>query len=143
MKQIDGFTLIELLFALMILSVLLLIAMPIMTNLTKKQETKKFFDVLEADVFYIQNQALGTSRNLRIVFDKDHYDVLGSGMQNGEEMRRDYPEHLVHDVQIDNMISFYNSGTVANPTTFLFRDGDTIYEVVFPLGKGRHYIEER
>jgi|SRR5690625_1524632 len=141
MKQRNGFTLIEMLFALTIISVLTLLVVPNLYKLAQKQQTNKFFDVLEADVFYVQNQAIGTSVNSRIVFSSDHYSILNN--QNSEEIKRYYPKHLSNRIKINHRIWFSNLGTIINPTTLIFEDQDTSYWVIFPLGKGRFYIEEK
>ncbi|MEI3611716.1 competence type IV pilus minor pilin ComGD [Pseudogracilibacillus sp. SO30301A] len=141
MKQINGFTMVEMLFALMILSILTLLVVPSIVRTVEKQETNHFFAVLESDILYIQNQALGTRDNVRIVFDEEYYVVISEGKTEG--IKRHYPEHLKYNNKINNRVAFNNNGTIINPTTFKFKDRKNTYHLVFPLGKGRHYIEER
>lgn len=141
MKQMNGFTMVEMLVVLMILSILTLLVVPSIIRTIEKQETNHFFAVLESDILYIQNQALGTRHNIRIVFDKEFYVVINEWKT--EEIKRHYPEHLKYDNKINNRVTFNNNGTIINPTTFKFRDKETTYQLVFPLGKGRHYIEEQ
>ena len=139
-KQINGFTLIEMLFVVMILGVLIFIAVPIVIKSIERQEIKQFFAVLEADVFFIQNQALGTRQNYRIVFDEDYYIILGD--KNGNDIKRHYPTHFTQDVKINNRVTFSTQGTIIDPIKLLFKHRDTKYKIVFPLGKGRYYVEE-
>lgn len=129
------------LFTIIILAALTLIVMPTMYKIVEKQQTKQFFDVLESDIFYIQNQAFGTRENVRIVFDEDYYVILHD--RQIEEKKRYYPDHLTHDVKVNNRVKFSNNGTIIDPTTFVFKEDDITYQLVFPLGKGRHYIEEK
>jgi|SRR5690625_2200697 len=140
-KTINGFTLIEMLFTMVILSLLIFIGVPSLIKVIENQQTKHFFQILNSDIFYIQNQALGTRQNIRIMFDEDYYILLHE--QKAEEIKRFYPEHLTYKLDINNRISFSNSGTVINPTTFMFTDNNHSYKIVFPLGKGRHYIEKQ
>ncbi len=141
MKPINGFTLIEMLLAIVVLASLILLAVPPLFSTIQKQETAHFFNVLDSDILFIQNEALGTRQNVRIVFDKEYYSIVAE--KQTEEVKRYYPKHLTHDVRINNRVSFSNNGTVINPTTFLFKDKSTTYHLVFPLGKGRQYIEEQ
>ncbi len=141
MKQMNGFTMVEMLFALMILSILTLLVVPSIIKTVERQETKHFFAVLESDILYIQNQALGTRDNVRIVFDEEFYVVISEWKT--EEIKRHYPEHLQYANKINNRVAFNNNGTIINPTTFKFKDKKITYQLVFPLGKGRHYIEEQ
>lgn len=141
MKQMNGFTMVEMLFVLMVLSIFTLLVVPSIIRTIEKQETIHFFDVLDSDIFYIQNQAFGTRHNTRIVFDKEFYVVINDWKT--EEIKRYYPKHITYDIKINNRIAFNNNGTIINPTTFKFRDGEKTYQLVLPLGKGRHYIEEQ
>ncbi|MEI3606809.1 competence type IV pilus minor pilin ComGD [Pseudogracilibacillus sp. SE30717A] len=141
MKQINGFTLFEMLLTIVILASLVLLAVPSIFSTIQKQEIAQFFKILDSDILYIQNQALGTRQNVRIVFDQEYYAVLTE--RQSEEIKRYYPKQLTHEVKINNRLSFSNNGTVINPTTYLFKDKDTTYHLVFPLGKGRHYIEQQ
>lgn len=139
MRRNNGFTLIEMLFSLTMISILLLLVVPSLVSLLKQQETNEFFKLLDADVFYIQNETFATNHNIRILFEGDRYVIRNS--QTKEEVVRDFPSHLQFDL-VHNRIMFNNNGTILNPTRYRFYDEDTMYEIVFPLGKGRHYIEE-
>lgn len=134
-----GFTLVEMLIALMIISILILLIVPAIFNLMEQQEINDFFNTLDADVLYIQNEALGTRKNVQIIFHKDYYMLIHASEK--KEVIRDYPAHLTHDM--NGQILFSNSGTVMQPTTLRFKGKNKTYKMIFPLGKGRHYIEEQ
>lgn len=119
---------------------LLLLVGPNLYSLYKKQQTKNFFNIFDTDILYIQNEAFGSRENVRILFESDRYIV--QNFHTGEELIRPFPNHLTYALG-NNRISFNYNGTIINPGTHRFYENDKVYQVVFPLGKGRHYIEER
>jgi|SRR5690625_1960997 len=135
----NGFTLIEMLFILLILSLLMVIAVPNLFSLLKKLETNNFFHMLDADIFYIQNEAMDTQNNVRIIFREDAYVIRN--LYSDEDIIRYYPDNLSYDL-VNNRIMFNKNGTILGPTRYRFFDKNNTYEIVFPLGKGRHYIEK-
>lgn len=134
-----GFTLIELLFVLLIVSIVSLLALPSMYNMYKDQQTKQFFSLLDSDILYVQNQAMAGKRNCRVVFDNDSYSVLSEDKLISQ---RSYPEHMRYRNVSTNRIVFNDLGSARNVTTYLFYADHDMYQIVFPLGKGRHYIEQ-
>src|SRR5690625_3068594 len=140
-KQINGFTLIEMLFSIIILGLLSFIVVPSIFKSIERQEIKQFFNVLESDIFYIQNQAIGTRKYFRITFDENYYIVVDDS-KNNNEIKRYYPKHFTQKIKIKNIITFTNDGTVSRSAKVLFTHRDTTYKLVFPLGKGRYYVEE-
>lgn len=141
MKEIKGFTFIELVFVLFIISLLTFLVIPGLFSTLKKQQTKQFFTTFDADILYIQNSALGTSQHVRILFEDDYYVIRNN--RTKEAIKRYYPEHISRITKSNNRISFNDSGTIISPTSYRFEDETTTYKIVFPLGKGRHYIEEQ
>lgn len=137
MRNNNGFTLIELLFVLVIVSTIALFVLPSMYRTYSKQQTKHLLQVMESDVFLIQNHTLYTLNNNRIFLDKDHYIVQNERNHNV----RTYP----HDLRLINAatrIRFSTNGTVYDPTGYMFQDEHGTYKIVFPFGKGRFYIDE-
>lgn len=140
-KNEEGFTFIELLYVLLIVSILSLLVVPPMYHVYQEQQKNQFFTLLDSDILYIQNQAIARKTNFRIVFDTEYYVVMEKDKQI---YKRDYPNHLSYSKATTNRIVFNTLGTVRNPTTYLFYDQSKgkRYEMVFPLGKGRQYVEE-
>lgn len=138
-KQESGFTLVELLFVLTIVAVLLVLVIPSMIHALDEMETKQFFKELDSDVFYVQSNSLGRSDYFRIVFEPNNYRIIDP--QANTVKKRDYPANLQH-YNIRNY-SFSNSGTVRNPNSSMLSNDHAKYQIVFPLGKGRHYIEKK
>lgn len=137
MQKINGFTLIELLIVLTILTVISLLVVPSAYKTWEKQQTKQFLALLDADIFYIQNKGLGTRDNSHILLRKDHYIVALKGQQLYE---RTYPKHLRFNGK-ESKIYFRAGGTINQPTTYQFVDDEMIYNLIFPFGKGRHYLD--
>lgn len=135
----SGFTLIELLLVLLVVSVLSVILIPSMMRTVQNIQTDHFFKIMDSDILYVQNQSLGKEDYLRIVFNEDHYMIVDA--IKGGITRRAYPSHL--SLSGMYMISFSSSGSVRNAGSFLLADDQSNYQVTFPLGKGRHYIEAK
>lgn len=136
MQKINGFTLLELLIVLTILAVISLLVVPNVYNTWKKQQTKHFLALFDADVFYIQNRGLGNLDNAHILLRKDKYIVALEGQQM---YIRHYPKHLRYNGR-ETTVQFRAGGTINQPTTYQFLDDDMTYNLVFPFGKGRHYV---
>lgn len=137
MDRSNGFTLVEMLFVLFVISIFTILFIPNFVKTIEKQQTAQFFDLFSSDIFYIQNQTLNTNESYRIWLRDDHYLIIS----NDTMKRRNYPKHLEFTSYSNTRISFSKAGTVINPTTLRFKDRYHSYCVVFPFGKGRHYIE--
>lgn len=136
-----GFTLLELLAVLLVISVLLAIVIPFSYSIIQKQQTKHFLNLLESDIFYIQNQSIGTRTNGRIILEQDRYlRVVGIG-DKGETIIRPYPRNT-DVISAYRRISFNNKGNFTTPNSYIIRINGIQYKLVFALGKGRYYIEE-
>lgn len=139
MNKEQGFTIIELLLVLCIVTILTLLVIPSLSHLLKKQQTKHFFAVFESDVMFVQTQALHTVNGTRITLYKDEYLVL---LNNEVKQQRDLPNHLTFISANNARIQYSNSGTILQPYTYVLKEHDTFYHIVFPFGKGRHYVVE-
>src|SRR5699024_11770932 len=120
MKQADGFTLIEMLFILSLVSLFFLLTIVPMHAVVRQQATNGFFELLDADMLYVQNAALNTRQNYRISLRMGYY-VLIDGNHN-EFKRRTYPEHLKLISASNVRIEFNQNGTIRQPMTTLFQD---------------------
>src|SRR5699024_4590448 len=139
LKNETGFTLLELLFVLMIVMLLVWIAFPTLHKQYVKHELAHFFRVFDSDILFIQNLALD-GWDLWITLKNDHYIVNASN--NNSIHTRHYTKHLDPQTVASDQIEYSNTGSVKNPYTYNFYDvNNKRYKVVFPFGKGRHYIE--
>lgn len=140
-ENASGFTLVEMLIVLIIIMVLTILIVPNMFKMIQKFETTTFFKQLNSDILYIQNETMSQAREYRLVLkqDQQHYYIVN------------YENKIVKEIKIPDGINYSNvqttirfnlRGNVFNPRTIYFKDKDTSYKLVLPLGKGRHYIEE-
>lgn len=134
-----GFTLVELLLTLVVLTVFLSLVIVPLHNVLKTKQIASFFSVFEADVFYIQTKVLNTTKTDRIIFDTEDYAIIGDG--NKRIYTREVPQYM-HIANREFRIQFNTRGTILQPQTYRLYTDEATYSVVFPLGKGRHYIEK-
>ncbi|MDM8099425.1 MULTISPECIES: competence type IV pilus minor pilin ComGD [Oceanobacillus] len=137
-----GFTLIEALFALSILSIILLLIPRQQVEQIEKLELQHFFDTLEMDVLYLQSTA-GTQENdipYVLKFNPDSYSIV---LDRFREIKREYPAQFSLVTSFPKNVEFYISGVIKNPQTIRVSLAGEPYQIVFPLGKGRYYVEKR
>lgn len=137
MNNEKGFTLLELLIVLAITALVSLFILPSMYKSVARQEQHHFFELLESDTFYIQNQTLFTTKQHDITFTTSKYFMNSST----DKKERSYPEQL-RNTYNPNRIIFSQSGTIRNPATYYFDYEYGKYKLTFPFGKGRSYLEE-
>ncbi len=142
MKKLNknGFTLLEVLIALSILSIFVLLYPPISIDKIEKIRFQQFINVLKSDVLYTQNLSTTTESYVRLTFYSDGYKI-----RNGAKVliRRTFPKGIDIDNRQGHEILFKNSGTIVNRKKIQIKLNDAVYLIVFPLGKGGFYVEER
>ena len=142
MMRRNGFTLIEMLLTLSILSILFLLTIPLQSDLLTKQQEEQFIEVLQQDVLLIQNQSSKHRRDeMYIRFFDDYYSIL-SGV-NKPFAYREYPaDWTLVTTNQSRLIRFVQTGTILQPRTLVMYTPSHKLYIVFPLGKGRFYIEK-
>jgi len=142
MNSNQGFTLLEVIFVLFVWSILITLSVPILfTNIDHHIE-KEFFKTLESDILLVQTTSHGTTlNNASIVFNNDSYIVRILGDED-KIMNRNYPAGWKTDGRSFKKISFKN-GTIRQPGTILLKSPKDDYRIIFPLGKGRGYVEKQ
>jgi len=138
----QGFTLLEVIFALTVLTIIISLSAPIIFSTLDKQTEKQFFELLFSDLLLIQTASHGKN-NVRayIDFDDFFYSVHISDDKNNK-MTRPYPIGWKKDHRPYRRISFKN-GTIREPGTILIHSDNADYRIIFPLGKGRGYIDKQ
>lgn len=130
---------IELLFVLMIVSLLSFLAVPAVYQAYQKQQIEQFFQMLESDIHYAQNKALEETGQVKVLFEEDSYRIM---VEMKQMHKRIYPDHLTFRAVNTSRVLYNRNGTIQNPSTISFYDQENRrYRVVFPFGKGRHYVE--
>jgi len=142
MKSESGFTLIEMLIVLVMIMVLTILIVPNMFKMIQKYETNAFFKQLNSDILYIQNETMSQAKEYRIVLqaNQQYYYIINFENKIVKEVK--VPEGINYS-NVQTTIKFNVRGSIFNPRTIYFNDKETAYKLVLPLGKGRHYIEER
>lgn len=142
MKQGNGFTLLELLIVLSIWSVLLLIITPIIHTRIMTQQDEPFLDTLEFDFLYMQRLSTLTKDYVSFRVRTDHY-VITQGSGAKVILRRELPSGWKINMKSLTAISFDENGRVRQPYTITLTTNQSIYNIIFPLGKGRCYVVEK
>lgn len=133
-----GFTLIELLLVLSVIAVLSVLVLPSMVQMVHNIQTNQFFKKMDSDVLLVQNRSLEqTGDYVRIIFNEDHYIIYQASKLIKKQA---YPKNMSFKHE-SYTIYFGSSGTVKNAGTFKLQDDNDTYQITFPLGKGRQYVE--
>lgn len=135
----NGFTLIELLLVLGIISIMLLLVPSIRGFNLEDIQQDQFISVFKSDILYTQNLATTTENYVRILISSDNYRLV-----NGSKVvfRRYYPKGIKIDTRQNPVITFRSTGHIENRKSMRITTNNAVYEVVFPLGKGRMYFEK-
>lgn len=139
----NGYSLLEIIFVLGIWSLFILLALPIQFDILEKQEEEKFFQTFKSDLLFIQNMALANNTNIRLDFEPNHtYSIM---QKTGEKLvERSIPEDWeIKRKTMQGPIKFTTDGTISNPGSFTIKTKHAEYSIIFPLGKGRCYIEKK
>src|SRR5699024_10152156 len=103
---------------------------------------KEFFKTLESDILLVQTTSHGTTlNNASIVFNDDSYTVRILGDEDKIINKNNLLDGRTDEKQLKK-ISFKN-GTIREPGTILLKTPEDDYRIIFPLGKGRGYVEEQ
>lgn len=137
----QGFTLLEVLFVLSVWSLLILLSVPLLFTNIDHQVEKQFFETLESDILLVQTMSHGKpTDNSSITFNEKTYIVRTFG-HHKQVMTRSYPDGWKTDGRSFKKLSFKN-GNIRQPGTILLQSEEADYRIIFPLGKGRGYVEK-
>lgn len=144
MRNKNGFTLIEVIFVLGVLSILLLLSAPIKISVLDSQKEEQFLATFENDLLYMQNISYLSTDDIKMEFYAESYVVI-NGIGNKTLLRRSIPTGWKFDLRTFQKrgISFNASGTIREPGNMQLTTNKSSYRIVFPLGKGRCYIEKQ
>lgn len=135
-----GFSLLETLVALSILAIILSISVPISHALLGKMTEEKVLEQFQYDVLFLQNQSMVTNDYLRIKLNQNSYTLIGNKI---EPIERKLPSGWRIDQRTLQSISFNENGTIRYAGTIQITAPTNSYIIVFPIGKGRGYIEKQ
>ncbi|WP_099158495.1 competence type IV pilus minor pilin ComGD [Virgibacillus ndiopensis] len=141
----NGFTLLEVIFALSIWGLFILLSAPIMFSTLDKQQEKQFFNTFEFDLLYMQNISYTTTDYIRLTFklDNNTYEIT-KGNSSEVLVKRTIPsDWIVQKRTMTKPIAFNSNGTIKQSGSLYIQTKLSKYRIVFPLGKGRCYIEKQ
>lgn len=134
-----GFTLLEVLFTLAILSILITLSAPLTISSLAKHQEKQFFQTLQFDVMLVQNLSINNNNYIRIKLNDKSYELI-NGARSKPIAIRNLPKKWYITKQNLDTISFNRDGSIRRAGTIKITTEQSSYNVVFPLGKGRGYI---
>src|SRR5699024_3700869 len=116
-----------------------MIVIPPMSNIINQIKFNHFLQTIESDVLFIQSQSQRkASSRFQIVFTQDEYYVNQSTKQLSKE---NYPPENEFKGTLNKKITFSTLGKIKQGDTIRFDTTNKIVKIIFPLGKGRHYVE--
>ncbi|ASK63205.1 hypothetical protein CFK37_14135 [Virgibacillus phasianinus] len=145
MDNKNGFTLIEVIFVLGALAILLVLSAPIKFAVLDTQKEQQFLTAFENDLLYMQSISYLSKDKVGLEIHADYYKIVVTKNYKVKDIfQRSIPNDWKFDLLTiqDNFISFNSSGTIRQPGTIRLRTNKSMYKIVFPLGKGRCYIEK-
>jgi len=139
-KNEKGFTLIEILIVLGIIAILFAIAVPLHVESLENQKEKRFFETLKYDFLFTQRISASGHKAVDIEFRNDEYLI---NKDVSPIIKRPYPEGWRIDKLNTSIVSFSLRGNIRQGSTLKVYTNNNEYNVIFPLGKGRFYIEKK
>ncbi|WP_047979924.1 competence type IV pilus minor pilin ComGD [Ornithinibacillus contaminans] len=136
----NGFSLIELLITLSIWILLLSLSVPVLISLQEKKTEDNFLLTLQNDIIYIQNVSLGSKTYNRIILDRYSYRIVDN---KNASIVRNLPDGWEIDRRTLEEISFNRNGTIRKAGTIQIRTKQNKFNMIFPIGKGRGYLEKQ
>ncbi|CQR46836.1 hypothetical protein BN1058_01112 [Paraliobacillus sp. PM-2] len=140
----NGFSLIELLIVLSILSVLLVIGGSIQLKTYDNYQFNQWYTLFENDILRMQQDAMITKNNLYLLIKSSNnsYEIR-KGAFGKPIIKRPIPDQWkVKLYSLDMPLSFSKHGTIRRPGRFQIISKYNKWEIIFPLGKGRCYVNE-
>ncbi|MEN1970577.1 competence type IV pilus minor pilin ComGD [Lentibacillus sp. N15] len=140
----NGFTLLEIVFVLGIWSILLLLVVPIQFSLLDHQEENQFFQTFQSDILFLQSMAYANTKQVDLTFDQANHRYTIQFVDGDILRERTYPaDWQIEERTIEKNIAFNDRGTVKQPGVISVVTSSARYNITFPLGKGRYYIEKQ
>ncbi|MFC0188285.1 competence type IV pilus minor pilin ComGD [Fictibacillus aquaticus] len=139
----DGFTLAEVMIVLLALSLLTGAGWYSFQSFHKSVQTKAFLKSLKKDLYFTQQTAAVNESFVTFVFHQDHtYSVRMGAAKVYKKVV--YPEFItVEPITMPLSIVYNPRGNISQGGMLMIRAGKKRFHLVFQIGKGRFYVEER
>lgn len=136
-----GFTLVESLLVIFIISLLLVITIPLSAKHIEKHRERKFFQVFNQDLLYVQNACMSSKGGYSLTTYTDYYEITDI---NNDRIRRDLPsDYKISKFKGMEEISFTDSGSIKRAGSLLLYTKNKSYNIILAPGKGRARYEQR
>lgn len=135
----NGFTLAEMLLVLAIFLLLVNLSVPLALSTLRKIEEKQFFQILTADIYLAQSEALlQLNEPVELLFKQDQFVIQRIN-------KRELIEHYPKSIRIEKEETFKflpQTGNINRFRTVKWNGKKRSYNLKFQIGKGRFHIEE-
>ncbi|MFB4164820.1 competence type IV pilus minor pilin ComGD [Alteribacillus sp. JSM 102045] len=140
-----GHTLVEMLIVLLIITAAIGIPLLSFQSLNEKISTNHFLDLLAEDIKYAQQFAYANEKFVYFNTQKNYYYVRQSEMTAAPLKKRKIPDGIKMETGTLALheVAYNVNGNIRKPGTILINTPKGKYRLVFLLGKGRFYLEER
>ncbi|SDH33974.1 competence type IV pilus minor pilin ComGD [Alteribacillus bidgolensis] len=140
-----GHTLVEMLIVLLIITAAIGIPLLSFQSLKEKTSIDNFLEVLAADIRYAQQYAYANEKMVFFNMQNNYYYVRTMEMAAEPLKERKIPNEVIFEKGSLDLrdVTYNHNGNIKKAGTILIHTPKVKYRLVFLLGKGRFYIEER
>ncbi|WP_158735160.1 competence type IV pilus minor pilin ComGD [Alteribacillus sp. YIM 98480] len=140
-----GHTLVEMLIVLLVITAAIGIPLLSFQSLKEKASIYYFLEVLAADIRFSQQYAYANEKMVFFNMQDNYYYVRTTEMAAEPLKKRKIPNEVKFEKGSLDLrdVSYNQKGNIKKAGTILIHTPKTNYRLVFLLGKGRFYIEER
>lgn len=119
-------------------------AYPKFNSFIKNRKTEYFLDSLEKDIMIIQQKAINESSVYRLTFNNDKNMYQIGTYSSNKVLNRHIPKHITIEGQaMELTIQFNQNGNISRAGTLYIYSEDTVYKMVFQIGKGKFYVAKQ
>ncbi|MEB1806583.1 MAG: prepilin-type N-terminal cleavage/methylation domain-containing protein [Bacillaceae bacterium] len=140
----QGYTLVELLLVLTIISVVSSVTLISLNSTYSSYERNIFLSQLENDLYYAQQLAISNGAHAVFYFNSERSCY---GIRQNNQIVYEQPINIDVTFERGSLgitdVRFLSNGNISKAGTLFMYVGIQRYVIVFHIGKGRFYIEER
>ncbi|MFC7370415.1 competence type IV pilus minor pilin ComGD [Fictibacillus iocasae] len=138
----NGYTFIEMMIVLLVVSIFLGAGVFSLRTFYETVQTRSFLKSLKKDLYFTQQTAVSTESFVSLVFHQGHTYIIRDGVKSLKKVT--YPDHVsVEPYSMPLTITYNGRGNISQGGTLVIRANQKRFHLVFQLGKGRFYIDER
>ncbi|MCA0970097.1 competence protein ComG [Halobacillus litoralis] len=121
-----------------------ILVIPLHYQTIEKVKAKQFFGQFESDLLLTQQLTIEKHAFFQIMFRRETNDyILYDGLQKKTVFKRTLPDKWQYQfITTKPSIRFNRDGTIRQPGTIRFENGELAYRVTFPFGTVRMILHE-